>query len=155
MTSRLRFLPPTLCRVGRKKYKLVLLLPQERKQLKFQTPATLPEKQKLYVVTAEGEVLYVGRTSRPMADRIRLGLRPGKRRGYHGYKWRKPIGRLLTLRVCMTGRSKHMTEAVEAEMVRIVRCVTGKWPEGQTEIHSHNARGAAELAAKLYAEIMQ
>jgi predicted GIY-YIG superfamily endonuclease len=153
MALALRFLPPMPCRVARKRGKTVLLQPLGRRQFTFQKPATSPKKQKLYVVTAEDEVLYVGRTSRPMADRIRIGLRPGKRKGYYGYRWRRPMGRPLVLRVCMTGRSMDMTEAIEAEFVLAVRSATGRWPKGQTEIHFHNIPGAAKLAARLYAEL--
>jgi len=94
---------------------------------------------KLYVVTANRELIYVGVTKRPMRARLYDGWNANGKSGYHGYAWRHthrqadlyvwfqedaPEGSLLDL------------ETVEAEVAFLVRSM-GQWPCGQTEIHFH------------------
>ena len=43
---------------------------------------------KLYVVrNKKKEILYVGYASQPISSRMRYGLKPDSRNGYHGYGW--------------------------------------------------------------------
>lgn len=123
--------------------------------MKFKFPATKPKREKLYVVTAGGKIVYVGRTNRPMATRIRVGLRPRSGKREYGYKWRK-LTCPLVLSVWMTGRSRETTEAIEAELVFCVRHSTGRWPSRQTEIHFRDdVPVARKLAERLYGELKQ
>lgn len=92
---------------------------------------------KLYVVVADGELIYVGVTKRTIRARFCNGWNANGRNGYHGYAFRhthsaadlyvwshEPEGSTLDL------------ETVEAEVAFLVRSA-GQWPCGQTEIHFH------------------
>lgn len=43
---------------------------------------------KLYIVVANGELIYVGVTRRPMRERFNSGWNATGKHGYHGYAWR-------------------------------------------------------------------
>lgn len=110
---------------------------------------------KLYVITCEKDVHYVGVTNRPMAARINLGLKAKGKGGYHGYKWKNVKSPLRLIVWCFPEESKpflRVLETVEAEFAYLIRKETGKWPLSQTEIHFYQA-SQAQLTA--VAEIME
>lgn len=129
---------------------------------KFQDPAT-NDGQKLYAVRARGKLVYVGITREMMSARLRLGLKPAKGQSKYRYKWRCLKGRLhlfVWVMQPVKGRAakkcdEQHAEAVEAEVAGLHRHLTGKWPKYQNEVHFRNKPGAAELAAKLYAEMVE
>ena len=92
---------------------------------------------KLYVVTTEDGVEYVGVTRQPLSRRIRMGWTARGASGYYGYRWRHSVA-LATLSVWyqegVTAKSNRELETIEAEVVYLVRAA-GHWPRGQTEIH--------------------
>lgn len=111
----------------------------------FSKPATLVCP-KLYVVTQQRDIHYVGVTNRPMSARLNLGLKAKGKGGYHGYKWK-----MLTMPLCLTvwsfpdKRGKDFLrelETIEAEFAFLVRKETGQWPRSQTEIHFYQATTA-------------
>jgi len=127
----------------------------------FITPDTEAGKQKLYVLKNSKELYYVGVTSRPMSARLRIGYRAKGEQGYHGYKWigkiaraellvwckgeqgyhgYKWIGKIARAELlvwCFTKSRRPHVEAIEGELVYLIRNRTGKWPKYQMEIHFH------------------
>ena len=100
---------------------------------------------KLYVVTREKDIHYVGVTNRPMASRINLGLKSKGKGGYHGYKWKnlKSPLRLVVWAFPEEGKPfLRQLETVEAEFAFLIRRDTGQWPLSQTEIHFYQASSA-------------
>lgn len=118
----------------------------------FRNPATQP-CEKLYLIKHGHSFCYIGKTSRPIAQRMYVGFNPHTETGYHGYPWRN-LERVDVF-VWPTGLDKKETETVEAEVVFLVRKNTGQWPLHQTEIHFHNPVGKSkkrlrETAKSLY-----
>ena len=103
----------------------------------FITPDTKAKIQKLYVLKNSKEIYYVGVTSLSMSSRLGIGYRAKGEQGYHGYKWIGKITRAELLVWCFTGSDRSPVEAIEGELVYLVRNLTGKWPIYQMEIHFH------------------
>ena len=105
----------------------------------FIAPDTKAGKQKLYVLKDDSEIFYVGITSRPMSSRLRSSFKADGKHGYYGYKWIGKITRADLLIWCFPDKKQSFTEAVEGELVYLIRNRTGKWPKYQMEIHFHGA----------------
>src|SRR5579864_3472427 len=95
---------------------------------------------KLYVVSVDGQLIYVGITRQSMGARFRLGFSAKGKNGYHGYAWRHTLTE-ATLNIwchedAPTKNPDLDIETIEAEVVYLARAV-GQWPAGQTEIHFH------------------
>ena len=103
----------------------------------FVTLDTKAGPQKLYVLKNSKEIYYVGATSLSMSSRLRIGYRAKGEQGYHGYKWIGKISRAELLVWCFTKSDRSNAEAIEGELVYLVRNRTGKWPTYQMEIHFH------------------
>mgnify|MGYP001060251862 CR=1 FL=1 len=103
----------------------------------FITPDTKAGIQKLYVLKNSKEIYYVGVTSLSMSSRLRIGYRAKGEQGYHGYKWIGKISRAELLIWCFTKSHRSHAEAIEGELVYLVRNRTEKWPKYQMEIHFH------------------
>ena len=114
----------------------------------FISPDTKPTTQKLYVLKDGGEVYYVGMTSQSMSSRLRIGYRADGEHGYHGYKWVGKITKAELLVWCFTHDDSAITEAIEGELVYLIRSQTGKWPIYQMEIHFHNASESERQVAE-------
>lgn len=121
------------------------------------------ERRKVYIVHSDKEVLYVGEAHTSMKLRMQRGYtafnylqKNNKRRnGYGGYKWldrTENPERTLILSVAIFGKEydgdeeREIIEAIEGELVYLVRNKTGKWPELQNEIHFHNIENTKETA---------
>jgi hypothetical protein len=103
---------------------------------------------KLYVVAAEGHVVYVGVTRQPMSNRLRYGFKAKGKGGYYGYAWRNKHTRVsLYLWAAQEDTEASVLETIEAEVVFLARHSTGAWPDCQTEIHFHKASEAHKQAA--------
>jgi len=103
----------------------------------FRFPATAGNIEKLYAVKHEDAFCYIGIASRSLSARLRDGMKPSHKHGYHGYAWRH----LPHVSICVWPTDefdRDTIEAVEAELVYTIRRETGKWPTHQTEIHFHN-----------------
>jgi hypothetical protein len=107
----------------------------------FVKPATAKKKLKLYVVSKDGELLYVGFTTQPMSARLRGGLRADGLHGYHGYSWGRKNSNVLLQIWYLAGDATTLAdlETIEAEVVFLFRLQSGQWPSGQTEIHFHQS----------------
>ena len=108
---------------------------------------------KLYVVVANGELIYVGVTRQRMQQRLYVGWNASGKNGYHGYAWRHTHTQADLYVWCHddapADSSMKELETVEAEVVFLIRCA-GQWPRGQTEIHFHpSGKEHRELAARI------
>ncbi len=103
----------------------------------FVAPDTKTGTQKLYVLKNDNEIYYVGVTSQSMSSRLRIGYRANGEQGYHGYKWIGNISKAELFVWCFTEGDRSTAEAIEGELVYLVRNKTGKWPTYQMEIHFH------------------
>ena len=103
----------------------------------FVAPDTKSGIQKLYVVRDSKDICYVGITSQPMSSRLRMGFIDDGHYGYHGYKWKDKLKQAELLVWTFPDIAKDSIEAIEGELVYLVRNRTGKWPKYQMEIHFH------------------
>ncbi len=135
----------------------IVLFPQEGK-------AFLKERRKLYLVYHETDILYVGEAHTSIKTRFQRGCNAYNyykknddiaRNGYKGYKWLdKSLNpqRNLTVSVVTfpeeydSKEKRSFIEAIEGELVYLVRLNTGRWPECQNEIHFSNCEGAKQIA---------
>ncbi|MFA5821208.1 MAG: hypothetical protein WC873_03895 [Candidatus Gracilibacteria bacterium] len=100
----------------------------------FISPVTKKSK-KIYLVGKNGLIHYIGITKQSIASRLRYGISPNHKTGYHGYKWLKENGEHCLV-IWMFSNDTDV-EAIEAEIVYFFRKQHGKWPKYQTEIHFH------------------
>ena len=135
---------------------------QAGRAVNFSSPVTDKRRPKLYLVKYRQEIIYVGFTTDPMANRIRYGLKGVG--GYHGYKWKKLDRVELLIWVfdetfSVDRKVSHCRrlfyEAVEAELVFMYRQQEGDWPKHQNEIHFNNTSRTEvqTLAKKIYQEL--
>ena len=103
----------------------------------FVAPDTKSGIQKLYVVKEGKDICYVGITSQPMSSRLRIGFIDYGHYGYHGYKWKDKLKQAELLVWTFPDTAKDSIEAIEGELVYLIRNRTGKWPKYQMEIHFH------------------
>ncbi len=120
---------------------------------------------KIYVLKDKDAFVYVGKTKQAIGTKLRQGFysfqqnENNNRQGhYGGYKWiKKYMDKTLRLFVFDLGNEfdNTKTEAVEAELVYLIRKTTGKWPLGQNEIHFYNHfEKAKEKARHIFNSIM-
>lgn len=97
---------------------------------------------KLYVVVADGELIYVGVTKRTMQERLYSGWNANGKSGYHGYAFRHTHTEADLFVWCHEDAREGSLldlETVEAEVAFLIRRA-GQWPRSQTEIHFHPSR---------------
>jgi hypothetical protein len=86
---------------------------------------------KLYVVSLEAKVIYVGITRQPMRTRFRGGFTASGKNGYHGYAWRHAFTQAVLDIWCHEDappqNSDRDIETIEAEVVFLAR-LAGQWP---------------------------
>ncbi|MCB0747932.1 MAG: GIY-YIG nuclease family protein [Ignavibacteriae bacterium] len=111
---------------------------------------------KIYVITKNNKVLYVGTTKSSIKSRLNSGLKASGKNGYHGYKW-KDKKHLRIFIWNFNELNKLQVENIEAELAFVVRTRTGKWPELQNEIHFNNSyqEKGKELAEIMFNEIRE
>ncbi len=115
------------------------------------------KKPKIYILKYNKEIIYVGITKSALSGRFRMGLRAFGKNGYYGYKWKelakKGESEDLDLFVYLF-ENEERTEAIEAEVVYLIRSKSNQWPKYQTEIHFHQSDGGERaVAEKIYNEI--
>lgn len=101
---------------------------------------------KIYLVGKNGLIHYVGITKQSMNSRIRYGVKPNHKSGYHGYKWLKEDGDHSL--IVWTFDDNEDVEAIEAEIVHFFRVQHNQWPKYQTEIHFHQTTDKQRSLAK-------
>lgn len=122
---------------------------------KLEYPLT-SDHYKIYIITKDNQVLYIGTTKDSIRNRIRSGLKSNGSHGYHGYKWKHL--KSVTLSVWdFEDYNQEQIENIEAELAFIVRSKTKKWPDCQNEIHFNNffAPTGELIANKIYAQLTE
>ena len=119
----------------------------------FEKPVTKNKLSKIYVIKHKSDVIYVGITSQAISIRLRGGLKASGIHGYHGYAFKNL--ELVDLFVFWFPEKKLQIEAIEAEIVYLVRSRTGEWPKYQTEIHFHKATEREKRIAYLIYEMVK
>lgn len=111
---------------------------------------------KVYIVSVDGEPIYVGKATMPIRERLRRGWGAIGTNGYYGYAWRHAFTEAHLDVWCHRDPTKQRgsldIETIEAEIVYLIR-QAGQWPRFQTEIHFHESndehrRWASVIAAK-------
>jgi len=109
---------------------------------------------KIYVLSNNKTIHYIGTTKDSIKNRIRNGLKANGKNGYHGYKWRNLSS--VTLSVWdFEELNKEQIENIEAELAFIVRLKTKSWPDFQNEIHFNNSfvPTGQLIAEKIYRQL--
>ena len=127
---------------------------------KFSKPASSGKHPKLYTLSDEGKLIYVGIASQSMSSRLSFGFRASGKGGYHGYKWKLLRHRLVLCVWTAEQESKPVVlrelETVEAEVAFLCRQRSGQWPAYQTEIHFYPSSTVHRAAAaKIYAHAVK
>lgn len=127
------------------------------------------EKRLLYVVSGGTTILYVGEAKGKLAQRFQRGFYAFRRfvreeitlNGYRGYQWincfvtEKPKEELTVDAFIFPtdfndDSKRSFVQAVEGELVYLIRSKTQKWPLYQNEIHFYNKEGAKDEAECIY-----
>lgn len=124
---------------------------------KFSGIAT-SKKPKLYIVSVDGNPIYVGVTKQSLRNRLRLGWNANGKSGYYGYAWRHHFKEANIDIWCHEDAPEENPaldiETIEAEVVFLIRSA-GQWPLYQTEIHFHSSTSThREIAAKIMGHYM-
>ena len=122
---------------------------------KFSRPATLPRVAKIYTISCDDSLLYVGIARRSMATRLSHGFKANGIGGYHGYKWKLLETHLQlsiwTAKINDIYAPLHVMEIIEAEVAFSCRLISGQWPTHQHEIHfSTSEDWHRDAANKIY-----
>lgn len=127
---------------------------QDGKYVNFQSPVTSKKRPKIYILKDAESIIYVGYAGQPIGTRIWQGLYAQGLNGYHGYKWKQEEQLELSVFVfeeafcgidTKDAAYKSYVEAIEAELVYLIRHKTGQWPKYQHEIHFNNYHGLAAI----------
>lgn len=128
---------------------------KEGKVGKFTKPLVNNKQPKIYIIKDNGEIVYVGYTSQSITTRLNLGLKATGKDGYYGYKWKNVKDEfelcVFVFQQTFTGDSekdrvlREYVEAIEAELVYMVRQELGEWPKYQNEIHFNNNKRSSVL----------
>ena len=123
---------------------------------KFQTPVSTRGIAKLYTLSDDSGLVYVGIAQQPMASRLSYGFRANGKSGYYGYKWKTLEGTLrLSIWTAMNEASYvslRELETIEAEVAFLCRKESGQWPAHQHEIHFYKSEPKhRDAAAQIYA----
>jgi hypothetical protein len=138
-----------------------------QKAVNFSSPLTKTSLPKLYIISIDKEVVYIGFTSQSITTRLNSGLKADGLNGYHGYKWKNVQDEFeLSVFVFQNMFGDHteenkmyyqFVETIEAELVYLIRNKTGNWPRYQSEIHFHyeKTKTAKEKALDIYTKLME
>lgn len=96
---------------------------------KFSGLAT-SRRPKLYVVSVDRQLVYVGITRQSIRTRFRMGFGATGKHGYHGYAWRHKFAEATLGIWCHEDATKDSPdrdiETIEAEVVFLAR-LAGQW----------------------------
>jgi len=134
-----------------------------------ETTGLQAERRKLYVILAKKEVWYVGEAHCSIQVRLKRGFAAyrhvqkhgTKQGGYGGYKWIEEFAKKKSVRVHVFVFDKKFDndrpaiEAIEGELVFLIRQRTGAWPRYQNEIHFTNSAAAERIAQRIYAQAVK
>ncbi len=123
------------------------------------------ERRKIYIVHTEDIILYIGEANSTIKARFQRACnsfntyaRTGKARGgYKGYKWLNPeYNPNQNLKVIVVifdenyDTNRTEIEAIEGELVFLIREEFGYWPTCQNEIHFSNSVSANKFAKTVF-----
>ncbi|WP_111710164.1 GIY-YIG nuclease family protein [Lutibacter citreus] len=155
----------TLFISGPEDKRIIYTKKQEGKKVNFQKPVTTKYIPKIYILTSNNRIVYVGYTGQSIGSRLNYGMRANGKNGYHGYKWKKELD-TVNLHVFVfesfvqdedqMKKQMEFVEAIEAEIVFKVRDETGSWPKYQNEIHFNNQQPekVKRIANEIYEKII-
>lgn len=130
---------------------IVSISPNDDPKTKHFIAPVTKKGNKIYLVGKKGLIHYVGITRQSMNARIRYGVKPNHKSGYHGYKWLQENGNHSL--IVWTFSDNEDIEAIEAEIVHFFRVQHDQWPKYQTEIHFHpTTEKQRSLAKKILKE---
>ena len=126
---------------------------------KFSAPATTRGIAKLYTLSSDDSLLYVGVAQQPMSARLSHGFKANGKGGYHGYKWKflETTLRLSVWTAKLHGlyASIRELETIEAEVAYICRHRADQWPTHQHEIHFYPSESwHREAATRIYEHVV-
>ncbi|NOS90862.1 MAG: hypothetical protein HOP30_02970 [Cyclobacteriaceae bacterium] len=126
---------------------------------------------KIYIFRKNSTILYVGLTRQRISTRLSGGFRSFKhwheskvkKNGYSGHKFIQefidsdeiellvfPLKHLNS----MTNKEDYQAaEAIEAEIVYLIREKTNRWPVFQNEIHFYNLKDSKKYAKKIFSKL--
>lgn len=126
------------------------------------------ERRKLYIVYHQKQIFYVGEANSSILIRFQrnctsfnhLKTKGHARNGYSGYKWlckeKNPQRNLQIFTIVFDEKldeNRNFVEAVEGELVFLIRESQNYWPRFQHEIHFRNEPGALETAREIVSEL--
>ncbi len=118
---------------------------------KFSAPASTRGTAKLYTISRNRKLVYLGIAEQPMSSRLSYGFKANGKGGYHGYKWkilRDPLElSVWTASGAETDATLRELQTVEAEVAFLCRQQSGQWPEYQHDIHLYPSSERYRTAA--------
>ena len=118
----------------------------------FSKPLTVRGIAKLYTISQNKKLYYVGIAKQPMSSRINGGLKAKGKNGYSGYKWKNIKGNLQLNVWTAEEDGKYISfneiEIIEAEVAYLCRNISNNWPKYQHEIHFHQSKNKHRKLAK-------
>jgi len=126
----------------------------------------------IYVVRSAHDFLYVGEAKSALKTRLQRGFTSYRhyqrtkvaRGGYKGYKWialfakvekaQFSVDAFLFSKEYSPPTQREVIEAIEGELVYLIRKQTGEWPQYQNEIHFNNKEGAEDTAKAILSAIL-
>lgn len=134
--------------LGKGRYALV----EKARTVRFSKPASSSDAGKVYTLSRQGRLLYVGVAMQRMSARLWNGFAASGKGGYHGYKWKdlRSKLRLVVWTASTSGKParRRDLETVEAEVAFLCRQRSGQWPRYQNEIHFYSSRADHRAAAE-------
>jgi len=136
------------------KQKIVSVLSIDDNANYFKYPVTEKGKIKIYLIGKNKSIHDVDITTQSIRSRLRYGVNPNHRTGYHGYQWLREEGKHIIVVWVFSSddnENREFYETVEAEIVYLLRACYGQWPKYQTEIHFYRTNSKIKsLAAKIW-----
>jgi len=98
------------------------------------------KRPKLYVISHNKKIVYVGITRQNIRNRLRIGFKANGKDGFYGYAWRRVLKEAdMAIWYDEKGETNDDVETIEAELVFCIR-KNKQWPKYQTEIHFHQSK---------------
>ena len=120
---------------GEKEHRKIIKKEKEEQVVKFQRPVTNKSQPKLYLLSKDQQIIYIGYTHQSIGARLGIGMRANGQNGYHGYKWKQKFDHVHLMVFVFDKKFsgddqkdatyKYFVEAIEAELVYKVRQETG------------------------------
>lgn len=136
----------------------------------YKKEALKKDRRKIYIIHDTIDVLYVGEANVSLQTRFRRGTysynasfrKDIPKQPYKGYQWLDRVknpSRELKVEVIIFSEildnNRKEIEAIEGELVFLIRKELGYWPKFQQEIHFSNSDSAKEKALKIFDTILK